>query len=233
VTRRVGLLGGTFDPIHMGHLDAAAAAQRELGLTEVWIMPSHLPPHRPQPIASSHHRFAMVALAVAGRQSWRASDLEVARAEPSYTEETLARLHADGFAPDELVFIVGADAFADIASWYAYPRVLDMARFAVVSRPGAPVTALRARVPALAERMTDGRDAAPPSAIVLLDQPTLDVSATAIRRLLAEGRPVTGLVPPAVAQHIDQHGLYRKVGSEPGTPSRPGTRAAARLHGED
>ncbi len=212
MTRRVGLLGGTFDPIHVGHLDAADAAQAALGLTEVWIMPSHLPPHRPQPMASSHHRFAMVALAVAGRPSWRASDLELARPEPSYTADTLARLHARGYAPEQLVFILGADAFAEIASWHAYPRVLDMAQFAAVSRPGLEASALRRRLPALADRMQDGTGPATRRGIVLLDRPTANVSATAIRRRLAEGQSVAGLVPPAVAQHIEQHGLYGRTG---------------------
>jgi nicotinate-nucleotide adenylyltransferase len=231
VRRRIGLLGGTFDPIHVGHLDVATAAQAALGLTEVWIMPSHRPPHRPQPVASSHHRFAMVALAVAGHPSWRASDLEVGRAEPSYTADTLGRLHEDGFAPDDLVFIVGADAFIDIESWHAYPRVLDMARFAVVSRPGIAASSLRTRLPALAARMSDGAD--PAAAIVLLDRPTADVSATAIRRRLADGQGVSGLVPAAVAQHIEQHGLYRTAAAGSDAPAPHERRAAARLHGEE
>lgn len=233
VARRLGLLGGTFDPIHCGHMDAAAAAQAAVGLTELWLVPSHLPPHRPQPTASSWHRFAMVALAAAGRAAWRASDIELAHAAPSYTADTLGRLHAGGLRPCELVFILGADAFAEIESWHAYPNVLDMAHFAVISRPGHDATALRHSLPGLAHRMTDAIPPDGPVTIVLLDRPTADVSATAIRRRRAEGRSIAGLVPAPVAQHIDQHGLYRPDAGKIVTAA-PGDRgAAARLHGED
>src|SRR5262245_64525818 len=133
--RRIGLLGGTFDPIHRGHLDLATAAEAALHLMEVLVLPSNIPPHRPQPVASSHHRFAMAAMAIAGRRGWRALDVELQRAAPSYTADTLQRFHASGFAPSELVFITGADAFLEIATWHDYPAVLDRAHFAVVSRP--------------------------------------------------------------------------------------------------
>ena len=120
MARRLGLLGGTFDPIHCGHVDAARAADSALGLTGLLIVPSYLPPHRPQPVASGYHRFAMAALVAAGRASWRASDLELQSAAPSYTTSTLDRLHAAGYAPTELFFVVGADAFAEIESCAAF-----------------------------------------------------------------------------------------------------------------
>ena len=125
--RRLGVLGGTFDPIHCGHVDAAHAAAAALGLTDLIVVPSFIPPHRPQPIASSYHRFAMVALAVAGRRGWRASDLELRAEGPSYTSATLDRLHAGGWRPDEIFFITGADAFGDIATWRDYPALLEQA----------------------------------------------------------------------------------------------------------
>src|SRR5947209_8259882 len=137
MVRRIGILGGTFDPIHRGHLDLAEAAERRLALTEVLVIPSNIPPHRPQPAASSCHRFAMVALAIVGRPHWRVSDIELAAGSaPSFTVTTLDRLHADGYAPTELFFLIGADAFADIDSWRDYPAILDRAHFAVTSRPG-------------------------------------------------------------------------------------------------
>src|SRR6185295_16795967 len=94
--RRIGILGGTFDQIHCGHLDVASAAHAALGLTEVLVLPSSIPPHRPEPAASSHHRFAMVAFAVQGRPGWRAGDLELGEVSRSYTADTLRRLHASG-----------------------------------------------------------------------------------------------------------------------------------------
>src|SRR5438876_8783637 len=119
-SRRIGLLGGMFDPIHCGHLDVGSAAERALNLTAMLVIPSNIPPHRPQPVASSHHRFAMAAMAVAGRDGWRAVDLELREdvASYTYTSDTLRRFHAAGFAPSELVFITGSDAFLEIATWH-------------------------------------------------------------------------------------------------------------------
>jgi nicotinate-nucleotide adenylyltransferase len=152
-SRRLGILGGMFDPIHCGHLDTGAAAQGALDLTGLLVVPSNIPPHRPQPIATSFHRFAMVAMAIAGRSGWRALDLELNQATRSYTADTLRKLHAGGFLPVELFFIAGADAFLEIATWKDYPALLDLAHFAVVARPGVQVGELPARLPALASRM--------------------------------------------------------------------------------
>src|SRR5580704_12147823 len=120
-SRRVGILGGTFDPVHRGHLDAGAAAQAALDLGELLVLPSNIPPHRAQPLASAYHRFAMVALAVAGRPGWRALDLELRAGARSYTSDTLERLQARGFGATELFFITGADAFVEIPTWKNYP----------------------------------------------------------------------------------------------------------------
>lgn len=152
-SRRLGILGGMFDPIHDGHLDTVDAAQHALHLTALAIVPSKIPPHRPQPIASGFHRFAMVALAIAGRPGWRALDLELSKPAVSYTSDTLRHLHTIGFHQTELFFIVGADAFLEIATWKDYPALLDFAHFAVVARPGVPVAELPERLPPLASRM--------------------------------------------------------------------------------
>ena len=139
-SRRIGILGGTFDPIHCGHVDLGRAAERVLGLTRVYVIPSHVPPHRQQTFASSFHRFAMAGLAIADQPNWRASDLELRHDGPSYTANTLKYFHDRGYPPSDLFFIVGADAFLDIATWRDYPRILDSTHFAVVSRPGHPAT---------------------------------------------------------------------------------------------
>jgi nicotinate-nucleotide adenylyltransferase len=220
--RRVGILGGTFDPIHCGHLDAGAAAQRSLDLHRVLVLPSNVPPHRPPPVASAYHRFAMVALAITGRPGWRALDLELRENRLSYTWDTLQRLHADGFDAAELFFITGADAFVEIATWKNYPAVLELAHFAVVSRPGVPVHGLPAALPSLADRMRpvandeaggDGSKGARRTMIFLIDAATADVSATAIRRARSGRESIAGMVPPAVRQHIEQHALYEDMGS--------------------
>ena len=209
--RRIGLLGGTFDPIHAGHLDLAAVAERALHLTQLVVIPANVPPHRPKPLTSGFHRFAMVALAVAGRRGWRASDLELRHEAPSYTATTLRRFHERGYQPNELFFLIGADAFRDISTWRDFPSILDRAHFAVVSRPGRPVAALREHLPELAARMVEANDGLVPAtpSIILVNQATADVSSTAIRASLARGEEIDGLVDPRVRQHIEQHGLYR------------------------
>jgi nicotinate-nucleotide adenylyltransferase len=219
---RIGILGGTFDPVHSGHIDTAVAAHRALALDTVLVLPSGTPPHRPaQPAASRFHRFAMTALAVNGLPELMVSDLEIGLTEPCYTFDTLARLQKTGLSAAQIFFITGADAFAEIGTWSRYPQVLEMAHFVVVSRPGFPVASLGARLPALAKRMR--AVAAPATArvdaltrnpgeleIMLVDAATLDVSSTEVRRRLESGAPITGLVPESVETYIGQHRLYAR-----------------------
>ena len=235
-TRRIGLLGGTFDPIHCGHLDVGHAAESALGLTQIVVIPANIPPHRPQPVASTYHRFAMVALAIGAHEHWRASDLELGIGSTSFTTGTLQRFHDQGFAAGELFFLTGADAFAEIETWKDFPAILDRAHFAVVSRPGFPIVDLPARLPTLARRMTGPSNVATritPS-IFLIDAPTADVSATAIRQRCAMAESIAGLVPPAVRQHIERHALY-STASMTGEAGADAHRmpAAGRLHGQD
>jgi len=207
---RRGVMGGTFDPIHNGHLDVARAAATSLALDEVRLMPANLPPHRTPPQASALDRLSMVELAIAGDARLQASDLELHTDGPSYTVATLDRLERMGIDLATLFFIIGADALRDIPSWRAYPAILDRCHFVAVSRPGCPAPGLRTALPALAPRMIDAGATMPiHPAIILVDAPTAPVSSTEIRRRLAEGRSIDGLVPPAVASYIEQHGLYR------------------------
>jgi nicotinate-nucleotide adenylyltransferase len=233
--RRIGILGGQFDPIHWGHLEAAFAAESALDLMRVLVMTSNVPPHRPQPAASSFHRFAMATLAISGRPAWRVSDLELRHGARSYTSWTLQRFHERGYAPGELYFIVGTDAFADVESWMDYPAILEYAHFAVVSRPGHPTEDIPRRLPGLAERMTrpplDAMSHFDPM-IILIDAPTSNVSSTTIRDRRSRGESIAGLVPDSVQQHIEGHGLY--AAQSPGRRAsdvNPST--AGRLHGQD
>jgi nicotinate-nucleotide adenylyltransferase len=212
---RVGLLGGTFDPVHQGHMAAAEAARRALSLDRVLFVPSHQPPHRPaEPRASAFHRFAMVSLAVASRDEFAASDLELRRPGPSYTADTLRELHASGVDPRQIFFIIGTDAFAEIASWRDYPALLDLAHFVVIARPGQSFDLLCDRLPALVPRMRSAGDvrAVPPGggscAIFLVNAATPDVSSTEIRERASRRLSLAGLVAPDVERHIRKHGLY-------------------------
>jgi nicotinate-nucleotide adenylyltransferase len=213
---RQGLLGGTFDPIHHGHLDVAEAARLALRLDRVVLVPSHIPPHRRAPQASAAHRFAMAALAVQNRDALRVSDLEIAADGPSFTASTLDRLAAQGIDTKGLFFITGADAFRDIRTWRHFPAILDRCHFVAVSRPGCPAVSLRTALPELANRMVDAPCSDPSSpGIFLVEATTAAVSSTDVRQRVADGAPLSGMVPDAVAGHIVKHGLYR-------TP-RPGT----------
>lgn len=218
---RIGVLGGTFDPVHLGHVGAARLVRRRLALDSVWLMPSHVPPHRPhQPRVSPFHRFAMTALASAGEPGLRASPLELEHPGPTYTADTLQRLHARGLAPWQIFFITGADAFAEIATWKQYPSVLDMAVFTVVARTTMSVETLMSRTPDLAPRWrrvgfgdepvddvtaTSSLSVHP---IVLIEDSLPDVSATEVRGRLERGESVHGLVPDLVEEYISRHRLY-------------------------
>jgi nicotinate-nucleotide adenylyltransferase len=236
VSARIGILGGTLDPIHCGHLEAAHAARTALQLTNVFILPSRVPPHRAvQPVASSFHRFAMAALAVNGADGLIASDAELSVSGPSYTADTLDRLRASGLDRSQIFFITGADAFAEIATWHRYPEVIDLAHFVVVSRPGHEMDDMGRRLPELSARMRPageslraGAAALRNPSILLVETTTPDVSSTIIRERLRRGQSVAGLVPPAVERHIQQHGLYRED-----IRAQADFRTADQLHGEN
>ena len=206
-------MGGTFDPIHMGHLDLARAAADGLRLDRVKLLPSHVPPHRGAPGASVFHRFAMVALAAAADARFEADDQELRREGPSYTADTLRQMQREGFAAGEIFFLTGADAFAEIATWRDYPALLDLAHFVVCSRPGEPAEMVRGLLPDLQGRMVDANDfdGSVGTQVILLDAATAAVSSSLVRESLGSGTLDTalrGLLPPAVADHIRKHALY-------------------------
>ena len=214
---RRGLFGGTFDPVHIGHLDVARAARRALNLDEVMLVPSNIPPHRSTPHASAAHRFAMAALAVQGENGLVVSDVEMLAPGPSYTSATLDRLAARGIDTRTLVFVTGADAFREIATWKGYPHILDRCHFVVVSRSSSEAPALRTLLPILSERMIDApSQLTDQPRIFLVNAPTAPISSTDVRRRIAQGASVVGLVPAAVAGHIVRHGLYTATGLEQG-----------------
>ena len=216
---RTGILGGTFDPIHQGHLDAAKIVSRSLQLKQVLLIPVGLENHRAVlPRASAYHRFAMLGLAATDYTMLQLCDIELRSTKPSYTSLTLQRLAVAGYDPSQLFFITGADAFAEITSWYDFPAVLDRSHFAVVSRPGHPVSELHNQLPDLANRMKNVKGAVSSesqsqrdttkSSILLIDANTCEVSSSEIRHRIAIGKPLTGLTPPNVETYIHQHRLY-------------------------
>jgi nicotinate-nucleotide adenylyltransferase len=211
--KAVGLLGGTFDPIHEGHLDVARAARLALKLDEVWLIPARRPSHRTLPVASAAHRFAMAALAAVSDPSMRLNDAEMEHDRPSFTIDTIDRLeHDTPSLAGRFVFITGADAFRDIRTWHRWEALLDRCHFAVVSREALPAASLRDHLPGLASRMIDAPCTLTSSpGIFLIDAVTTRVSSTAVRRALAAGESMKGLLPDAVAEYAVRQRLY--VGS--------------------
>ena len=206
---KYGILGGTFDPLHRGHLDVAEAARAALGLDRVVLVPARVPSHRETPHASAAHRFAMVALAVQPYTHLLVSDIEMDDETPAFTAVTLGRLAGRGLDSARTFFLTGADAFLDIGTWHNYPAVLNLAHFVVVSRPGQPAAALPDLLPDLAGRMRRVPcDVPHQPSILLVEAPTTAVSSTDVRRLAASGGAIGNLVPPAVAEYIVKHQLY-------------------------
>jgi nicotinate-nucleotide adenylyltransferase len=197
VSKRIGLLGGTFDPIHNGHLAAAHAALECARLDQVLFVPAAQPPHRPPAVAGAEQRLEMCRLAIAGDARFAVSDVELTRAGPSYTVDTLAELHSL-FPADELFLILGWDAARLFPTWRRPDAVRSLASIVVVARPGS-------RAPEKADLGPVGLEG---DGVSICLEPTPDLSASEIRRAVGAGEPITGQVPPAVEQYIAAHGLY-------------------------
>ncbi len=196
---RLGLLGGTFDPVHRGHLALARAARDELGLDEVLFLPAGQPWRKAgQMIASNEHRLAMLRRALEGEAAFQVSRLELERPGPSYTADTLEALRDDR-PEDELLFLLGEDALMDLPNWERPRLIPELARLAVARRADSSPEALEEaerRLPGLGER------------IVWLNMSVVAVSATEIRERVREGQPIGGLVPATVEEYIRMQGLY-------------------------
>jgi nicotinate-nucleotide adenylyltransferase len=210
---RVGIFGGTFNPPHVGHLACLEAALARLELDRVMLVPVSQPPHKaaaedPGP----EHRLEMCRRAALGDGRIGVCDFEVRQGGPSYTVDTLRALH-DAHPEDELTFIAGGDMAASLPGWREPEEVLALARFGVAERTGAEREEVEWALAGL-----QGRDR-----VVFFDMPRVDVSSTAVRRGVGDGRPVRDLVPDAVARYIDEHGLYRAAG-----PGAVGSAEAAR-----
>ena len=212
VAGSIGVMGGAFDPIHIGHLAIAEEAREVLGIETVLFVPTGAPPHREDALASAGDRLAMTALAIAGNPAFHLSRVEVDRAGPSYTLDTLVLLadheRAAGREPN-FVLILSAETFHDLPGWHEPRRILELARLAVAPRVGhaTPDRAwLTGHFPGLEHRVT------------YLEGPRLGVSSTAIRERLAAGRSVRYLVPAPVVDYIGEHGLYIR----PQRARRPG-----------
>ncbi|OGR00492.1 MAG: nicotinate (nicotinamide) nucleotide adenylyltransferase [Deltaproteobacteria bacterium RIFOXYD12_FULL_55_16] len=214
--RRVGILGGTFDPVHNGHLAVAEAVMQALALSSILFIPAFLPPHKPTcAISAFQHRAAMLELAVADRPGCAVSRLEAKRAGPSYSIDTLRTL-AHGLGKEvRLFFIIGMDAFAEVFTWKGQEELLDHAGFVVVGRPDHGKQScgqtVAANFPgyAFVEALGSWQGKPGQGTIHPVAMPPVQVSSTGIREAVRQGRPIRNLVPAAVADYIEAHGLYR------------------------
>jgi len=192
---RAGVLGGTFDPVHNGHLALAAAARDYFRLDLVLFVPAGQPWRKTREITPAEHRLAMLRLAIAGNDTFGISELELRRSGPTYTADTVDALASERL-DDEFWFIAGADALADLPNWKEPGRIARHAIIAVAPRNGADIERAVAAVPSLAGRI----EAFPLSEV--------DVSSTEVRRCVAEGEPIDEMVPAGVAAYIRKRQLY-------------------------
>ena len=197
--RRIGVLGGTFDPIHYGHLVAAQEAHDQLALERVLFVPAGHPPHKPdRAMTPARHRLRMVELAIAADRRFALSRVDVERPGPSYTVDTLTLLRAEWGPETAFFFLIGSDSLAELPTWRQPRRIIELCELAVLPRPGVRVDLprLEAQLPGLGGRLHR------------LTMPLLGISSRALRERVRAGRPITYLTPPPVEAYIREQGLY-------------------------
>ena len=196
----IGVLGGTFDPIHNGHLILAEEARARLNLAELLFVPAGQPWLKMgTPISAAGHRVEMVRLAIADKPYFNLSTMEIEKAGPSYTVDTIAELEARFGAGNELFLVLGWDSLAELPQWREPSRLITMCYLVVAPRPGSPrpdINALDTVIPGISQRVT------------MMDKPEIDISASAIRDRVAQGLSIRHLVPELVEKYIKQHRLY-------------------------
>ena len=194
---RIGIYGGTFDPIHQGHLILAEACREAAGLDEVWFVVAGVPPHKPAGRTDVRHRVEMTRLAVAGHPAFRVSEVETDRPGPHYSVETLEAIRRDR-PGDDLSFLIGADSLVDLPQWRQPGRILHLAALVVANRVG-----FDASTPVIPEAPAE-----PHRPIRHVAIPPIGIASSDLRRRLAEGRSIRYQVPPAVVAYIAAHRLY-------------------------
>lgn len=207
------LFGGTFDPIHYGHLRPVEALAKQVGLQKVILLPNHVPPHRPQPKANPSQRLEMVKLAIQGNPLFSIDTRELEKNSPSYTIETLASLRQEMGAEQPLAFIIGQDSLLSIHTWNGWEQLLDYCHLLVCSRPGYDADFQDPKMQDwLNQHKTDDPNKlsqVPHGHIFLANTPLVNISATEIRQALASGKTCYDLIPAPVIDYIYQHHLYQ------------------------
>lgn len=199
---RIGIMGGTFDPIHYGHLVAAEAARAELNLSRVIFIPAGNPPHKQsQKITDSEHRYLMTVLATASNPNFEVSRIEVDKEEVTYTVDTVKDLRRIYGEDSDIYFITGADAVLELLTWYKIQELLALCKFIAVTRPGFDKQELEQKIDEISS-IYNGE-------IICIEAPLLDISSTDIRERSGCGKPIKYLLPEAVEEYIGKNGLYK------------------------
>jgi nicotinate-nucleotide adenylyltransferase len=196
---KLGIFGGTFDPIHLGHLILAEQCREQCGLDQVWFVVAGMPPHKPAGRTAVAHRLEMARIATAGHPGFAVSEIEANRPGPHYSVDTLESVRADR-PNDSLYFLIGADSLADLPSWREPGRIARLATIVVVNRPGIDKLEPDAAVPDY------GPDSHPLMSVAI---PPVGIASSDLRRRRAEGRSIRYMVPRAVEAYIEAHSLYR------------------------
>lgn len=207
-------MGGTFDPVHYGHLRLAEEMAEAIGLGQVRFIPAGQPPHRGAPRTAATHRLEMVRRAIDGNRRFELDAREVASPRPSYTVDTLTELRAELGSERPLWLLLGADAFLGLPTWHEWRRLFELAHIVVAARPGADAALQPDALPealkqqAVPRLVADAAVAGPAGSVLLRPMTPLDISATTIRDTLGQGRSARYLLPDAVLDYIHEHGLY-------------------------
>ncbi len=228
----IAIFGGTFDPVHRGHIVVARAAVAKFALKQVWFIPADIPPHKQKmPVTSFYHRYAMIALALAGEKTFVPSLLEALdpgrpakEREPSYSIDTVRRAKKTLGKSDHLYFLIGMDAFRDIAKWHKAEELLAECEFIVAARPGYSLADVASSLPEklrpraevtklFRKQQMSGPLVLPGVTLHMLPETHENVSATQIRAAVDRGAALKRLVPDAVAEYIQKERLYRKTGA--------------------
>jgi nicotinate-nucleotide adenylyltransferase len=199
---KIAVLGGTFDPVHVGHLAVAAEAFSLLNLSRLIFMPAGRPYFKNlESISAAEDRLKMLKLAIAGQPGYQISLIEIEREGPSYAVDSMTRIKGGLNPEDELYFVMGWDSLLSLPQWYEASRLIEICRIVAAPRPGyalPDVSQIEKDLPGLAQRC------------IVMERPLIDISSTAIRQRVAEGLPVDDMVPPAVVKYILKEGLYKK-----------------------
>jgi nicotinate-nucleotide adenylyltransferase len=213
MTSLQAIYGGTFDPVHYGHLKPVEILANQIGLSKVIIIPNNVPPHRPQPEANSEQRKRMVELAIADKPLFVLDERELKRDAPSWTALTLKEMREEVGPQKPLAFIIGQDSLLNFPNWYQYDTILDNAHLIVTRRPGYPLEMAEEQHQRwLENHLTwdiENLHSLPAGKIYLAETPWFDISATIIRERLERGEPCDDLLPEAVLEYIHQQGLYQ------------------------